>query len=378
MKNAVLSAIAFGSLIAANPALAAPLLSCADIQGTQLGGMQQGKTYFSVKEGDTVQVRFNDTKSIGYSLTTPTIAGAFYTENNTFPIVSDGAVSISVMGYFTVTCSSSSANDEALSSASTLSQSATIFSALRSTRGLTDGGSLEVTRNKAFGYSGDDASGWRVWGFTDFRRYSDAADGSSAGVTIGVDRALGDARVGALLSYDATTLDSGSGDETVNTLAIGPYISGTTSSFNYDAFVTYAKPEYSLTGGDLTGERISYGFTGEGSFDVGQTAIAPFFSLSGATEELDGDTLTTRKVSAGVRVDFGQIAGIDPYVSLAYEGTRQESALTGKTDHEAPRVGFGFTTDLASGAIVGVNVDAGENVEDLRDVGLNVSYSMTF
>jgi hypothetical protein len=363
MKNAVLIAIAFGSLIAANPALATTSTSCADAQSTLIPSSQPA--FFSVSAGDTLQVTSVGAYLVSFSSEPP----SHYSGGSEFPIVADGTVEISSLGDPTsVTCVSAtpSANDDALSSARTLSQSATnfqsatIFSALRSARGLTNGGSLEVTRNNAFGYSGDDASGWRAWGFTDFRRYSDAADGSSAGVTVGVDRAFGDARVGVLLSYDATTLDSGSGDETVNTLAIGPYISGFTGSFNYDAYITYAKPEYSLTGGDLTGERISYGFTGEGSIDVGQTAIAPFFSLSGATEELDGDTLTTRKVSAGLRVDFGQISGFDPYVSLAYEGTRQESALTGNTDHEAPRV------------------DAGENVEDLRDLGLNISYSMTF
>jgi hypothetical protein len=50
--------------------------------------------------------------------------------------------------------------------------------------------------------------------------------------------------------------------------------------------------------------------------DVGQTAIALFFSLSGATKKMTGIRWRPGKVSAGVRVDFGQIAGIDPYVSL--------------------------------------------------------------
>ena len=297
-----------------------------------------------------------------------------------------GGAAVSASGELltaTITCTPGATEedgegDETIAATSALNQNTSILNGLRGVRGRTTGGDVEVTRGTILGYSGDGASGWRTWAFTDFRRYSEAATGSSVAVTLGVDHDFGAARAGVLLSYDRTTLDAGGGDESVKALAIGPYITGGNDRMTYDAFVTYARPEYDLVSGSGTGERLAYGLAGEGLFDLGATQLAPFVTVNGAIEEFSGETLRTQSLAAGLRVNFGSIGAIDPYVSLAYQKTMQDSSISGLTEHSAPRYGMGFEAEMAHGAIIGLDIDAGESLENLRDIGLRLSYTLEF
>jgi len=252
------------------------------------------------------------------------------------------------------------------------------MSGLGALPGTPDGGGVQASRDSVFFTQGDAASGWRAWGFTDFRNYSENATGRSFGLAVGADRDVGAARMGVLLAYDVTTLDQGGGDESVRSMAIGPYVSGDAGSFSYDAFVTYSRPEYDLSGGAVTGKRLTYGLRGETAFDVSFGSVQPYLSINGSNEDLDGDTLTSISQSAGVRVDFTTFGEALPYISVAYTNNRTDSELTGSTEHQSLRYGFGISQMLDNGATLGLDVDSGEAIEGIRDVGLRISYSMQF
>ncbi len=290
--------------------------------------------------------------------------------------IQDGMVPV----YFTtatVTCSPAGGSD-ALGTVSAFNQASTILRGLGSLRGAPDGGSVQLSKDFAFGAQGDAATGWRVWGYADLRRFSEDATGQSFGATFGADRDLGNLRAGVLMSYDTTTLDLGGGDERVTSLAVGPYVAGDAGPLSYDAFVTLSRPQYELIGGDETGKRVTYGLRGATAFETSIGTVSPFLSVTGAHEEVGGDTLNSVYQAAGVRVDFAAQMGFDPYLSLAYTNNRIQSALTGTTEHQSMRYGLGFTHALENGATLGVDLDAGEAIEGIRDVGLRLSYTMEF
>ena len=93
-------------------------------------------------------------------------------------------------------------------------------------------------------------------------------------------------------------------------LAIGPYLTGGNDRLAYDAFVTYARPRCDLLIGSGTGERLAYGLAAEGFFDIGSSQLSPFVAVIGAVEEIAGETLQTRSLEAGVRVNFGSIGAM--------------------------------------------------------------------
>jgi hypothetical protein len=280
-------------------------------------------------------------------------------------------------GSATISCNSGGTK-EGLSGVSTLNQTGTILNGLRNIRGRVGGSDAQLSTRGLFGFTADEVTGWRAWGYSEFRQFSNLAEGGSMGVTVGADRGFGPLRAGVLLSYDKTTLDTGLGDESVQNVAFGPYITGSAANFNYDAFVTMSRPRYDLIGDDLTGKRVSYGLAGEGSFEVGMAVLYPNLRLGGATEDLDGETLKSNQLAAGLRVELAQVEGVQPYLSIAYEGTRLDGGITGKTEHGAPRFGLGFSYQTEYGAALGLDIDGGETIEDLRDVGVRLSYSYSY
>ena len=90
MKLTTFAATAFSCLVAATPALAVSSLTCADIQGVQLSFWES--TYFTVKEGDSVQVTVHSESYSYYNVGLKAEEVSFsqsYHDRETIPIASD-------------------------------------------------------------------------------------------------------------------------------------------------------------------------------------------------------------------------------------------------------------------------------------------------
>jgi len=230
---------------------------------------------------------------------------------------------------------------------------------------------------------------WNGWASVERRQFSGDADGARTDFVLGYDTFIGggDTIAGVFLAHEQFELDDGLVDVSASGLSVGPYFATRLGDIVIDGHLGYGRPSYDFGTTDYEAERLFGGAAVRGSLPVGTLTVTPFASVATWREShpsavIRGTRQAARDIGAtsarlGARVDFGDLGGIAPYVSAAAAFSRVDDGLGGDESFSSGRYGAGFATTAGPGTL-SLDIDAGEEVEGIDDLGIRVNYVFSF
>jgi hypothetical protein len=246
------------------------------------------------------------------------------------------------------------------------------------------GGNVEISQNRLFFSSnGEDGGTVVAWGSFAARSFDGGVDGEGYDFTLGADIELNPTLIlGAVLSFGDYDLTSGVTPVDIESVTVGAYIAQRVEDLIFDAYLTYAEPDYNVGGTRYSAKRwagqakISFDYT------LGWADIRSFGSVNFLSEDHPAaGVLVARSVSSltgslGTKATYRTDGPITPYASLALEHNSFDNGVT-TTTNTSPRVGAGFTYSVGNTSIQ-FDVDAGEPFEGTRDYGARVRLEKSF
>lgn len=412
MKNIVKSVAAcLGLALFSTQATAQTTQSCSEMNlVTSVTGKSGGSAsgYFDFVAGDTLTVSINgavpgpsvsaklsgfqgcssrSTSCTGYSETITQDASNVYVNVSTEGAEVAGAESASTI---TVTCEPASAatgvKKEAAVGALTAGAGTTaigggINSAMSSRKG---GSGVAASQNGVFFATQGDAEDAQVWVSLEGRKFSGDIDGDGAELSFGADFEAGPgAYIGFVVSAGEYDLTTATDTINVKSVSYGPYFSTEIDdTWSVDGFITFADPEYDVSGTAYTAQRRSGQLRVTADYTWQNMDVASHLSFGGFREDHPAAgsnaafDVSSTSGSLGTTVMFDAGGGLRPYVSLAAEFNRLDDGTT-ESEHFSPRVGLGLSYDSAKGTTT-LDIDGGETLEGTRDYGLRVGHSFQF
>jgi hypothetical protein len=258
---------------------------------------------------------------------------------------------------------------------------------------LSGGGGFSIATSGAFlstmSTPGGATLAWNGWASVEQRQFSGDADGARTDFVLGYDTFIGgsDTIAGVFLAHERFDLDDGIVEVSARGLSFGPYVAMRLGGVVLDGHLGYGRPQYEVGATDYEAERLFAGAGVRGTMPLGALSVTPFASLATWREAhpeavIAGTRQAARDISAtsarlGARVDFGDLGGIAPYISAAAAFSRVDDGLGGDEEFTSGRYGAGFATTGGPGTL-SLDIDAGEDIEGIDDLGVRVNYVYTF
>ncbi|WP_185020777.1 hypothetical protein [Histidinibacterium lentulum] len=258
---------------------------------------------------------------------------------------------------------------------------------------LSGGGGFSMAESGAFlstmSTPGGATMSWNGWASVEARQFSGNAEGARTDFVLGYDTFVGgsDTIAGFFVAHEQFDLDDGIVDVSARGFSFGPYVATRVGAVVIDGHLGYGRPEYDFGATDYEAERLFGGAAVRGSLPVGAVTLTPFASVATWREShpsavIRGTRQAARDISAtsarlGTRVDFGDLGGIAPYVSAAAAFSRVDDGLGNDESWTSGRYGAGFSTTGGPGTL-SLDIDAGEEIEGIDDLGVRLNYVFSF
>ncbi len=263
-----------------------------------------------------------------------------------------------------------------------------VGNALSSARSLRGTGGATVSSNLISFSTRNGAadSGWTAWGTVGLTRFNGRTDGSARAFTFGLDYAAGPRlALGVLASagfYDQVTQGV---RLTGRAIDVGPYlIYDLGRGFDLEAFATYGRPTYDLTGGALLKTtRYTVGAKLRAQYDWNDIRFDSAVSLRGFREHTPAfAVLAARNVedfvaSISTKMTFNRDEVWQPSLGLGLDATRSRDGLGATRTWVSPRgsLGIGYAN---AGTEFSASLDVGRSLRDTTDLSLNLGLSVRF
>lgn len=234
------------------------------------------------------------------------------------------------------------------------------------------------------GGAGD--SGWTAWSHLGLTRFSGRTEGQSRALTFGLDYALSpQLSAGVLLSASTQSQTVAGRSLSGRAVDIGPYvIYALGEDLDLEAFATYGRPSYTVTGGRLTSTRITSGVKLHTRHSLPGALLHSHLSVRGFYEDTPafGILVPSRRLDElvaafGSRLELTELGAWRPSLGLGVDAIRARDGLGGTQSWVSPRGRLAI--DYAKGATAfSASVEAGRAVQDSTDLSLQLSLSFRF
>lgn len=269
-------------------------------------------------------------------------------------------------------------------SAATSFSSAALSGAMNS---RSAGGAVATANSVTFSTkNGATDSGWTAWGSLAFTHYNGQTDGSARALTMGLDYASSPRLlIGAMATVNTYEQTSFGAQLTGRATEIGPYlVYDLGNSFDFEAFLTYGRPEYNLAGSSLQSVRVSGGAKIRAAYEVGDVALDSHLSVRGFNEVTEPfqnfvpqRTVEEYTASIGSTATFAISSAWSTSVGFGVDGIVSRDGRGNSSSWVAPRaiLGLRYRSDLTTFV---ASINAGRAIKDTTDVTLGIGLSVQF
>ncbi|EPX80103.1 autotransporter outer membrane beta-barrel domain-containing protein [Litoreibacter arenae] len=235
-----------------------------------------------------------------------------------------------------------------------------------------------------------------IWGSLDTKRMNGTYSGTSGNLIFGVDALVGSSTiVGLLAGYNRSNVDLPSGQRVkAKGVAVGPYFSTQLSDrLSLDGFIGFARPDYTVDGGQFEGDKTFGNLTLTGSVPLRSAELSPFISIASSREDLPAFTSVAPVVAyapteiksfvatigTGINynpIDRGNLTYL-PTAGFEIDYVRNDDGFGNIDSFTTPRISGGVTILSDVGALnLGANVS--RTSEGTTTVGASAAYFWQF